>query len=160
MSYEERLEKAQTFDEIYRLVKQIVMDKYGLRRAGMGLVLATLPNELAAYHEIGSNAIVLNVSLLNAVSSVAKSKKILNSYVFVVLLHEYLHTLGFDERQTRELVRETVATVFPLDHPATRIATQTIYELFPELKNLPQPSTLTKPLLVKDFDTDNLKYIG
>jgi hypothetical protein len=113
MSYEERLDRSESFEDIYRIVKQVVMEKYGLRRGGMGLVLASLPNEIAAYHEIGSNAIVLNASLLKAVSSVAKSKKILNGYVFVVLLHEYLHTLGFDERQTRELVRETVTTVFP-----------------------------------------------
>jgi hypothetical protein len=160
MSYEERLDRSKSFEDIYRIVKQVVMEKYGLRRGGMGLVLASLPNEIAAYHEIGSNAIVLNASLLKAVSSVAKSKKILNSYVFVVLLHEYLHTLGFDERQTRELVRETVTTVFPPDHPATRIATQTIYDVLPELRNLPQPSVISKPLLIRDFDTDNVKYIG
>ncbi|GBC69909.1 hypothetical protein HRbin01_01614 [archaeon HR01] len=56
MSYEERLEKAQTFEDIYRLVKQLVLERFGIRRGGMGLILADLPPHFATYHEIGSNA--------------------------------------------------------------------------------------------------------
>ncbi|MCS7129530.1 MAG: hypothetical protein NZ919_02690 [Candidatus Caldarchaeum sp.] len=159
-TYEERLEKASSFDEVYKLVKALVMEKYGLRRAGMGLVLADLPNHLMAYHEVGSNSIVMNRAMLNAVSSVSRSRKNVNSYVFVILLHEYLHTLGFDEKQTRELVREAVSSVFPFDHPATRLATASVYDVFPELRNIPLTSGPSKPILVKDFDTDEIKYIG
>ncbi len=159
-SYDERLDKAETFDDVYRLVKQLVMEKYGLRRAGMGLVLADLPSQLMAFHEVGSNSIVVNKALLNAVSAISKSKKMINSYIFVILLHEYLHTLGFDERQTRELVREAVLSVFPYDHPAARLATTSVYEVFPELKNIPLNIGASKPVIVKDFDTDELNYIG
>ncbi|MDW8360738.1 MAG: hypothetical protein RMK31_09215, partial [Candidatus Caldarchaeum sp.] len=86
MSFEGKLESAASFEDVYRLVKQVVMERFGLRRGGMGLVLADLPPHIAAYHEIGSNAIVVNKLLLNAVYGVAKSKKIVNSYLFVVLL--------------------------------------------------------------------------
>ncbi|MEM0383429.1 MAG: hypothetical protein QXS57_05515 [Candidatus Caldarchaeum sp.] len=158
--YEQRLEKATSFEEVYRLVKALVMERYGLRRAGMGLVLADLPSQLLAYHEVGSNSIVVNRTLLNAVSSISKSRKIVNSYVFVILLHEYLHTLGFDERQTRELVKEAVSSVFPFEHPATRLATSSVYEVFPELRNIPLAPGPSKPVLVKDFDTEGLNYIG
>ncbi|MEM1946703.1 MAG: hypothetical protein QXH12_00490 [Candidatus Caldarchaeum sp.] len=160
MKYDERLEKAETFDDVYRLVKQLVMEKFGLRRAGMGLVLADLPNHLMAYHEMGSNAIVVNKTLLNAVSAITKSKKAVNSYIFVILLHEYLHTLGFDERQTRELVKEAVLSVFPVEHHVVRLATTSVYEVFPELKNIQLPPGSSKPVIVKDFDMEGVNYIG
>lgn len=159
MSFEGKLESAASFEDVYRLVKQVVMERFGLRRGGMGLVLADLPPHIAAYHEIGSNAIVVNKLLLNAVYGVAKTKKIVNSYLFVVLLHEYLHALGFDEKQTRELVKDAVSSVLPYDHPATRIASTSIYEALPELRNMNIQASSSKPQLVKEFDTDNLSYI-
>ncbi len=159
-SYAERLKKAQSFEDVYRLVKQLVVERYGLRRGGMGLILADLPPHIAAYHEIGSNAIVVNQTMLNAVYTATKSRTIVNSYLFVVLLHEYLHALGFDEKQTRELVRDAVSSVLPFDHIATKIALTSIYDALPELRNIVVQPNSSKPVLVKDFDTDNLTYIG
>ncbi|BAJ51377.1 conserved hypothetical protein [Candidatus Caldarchaeum subterraneum] len=160
LSYAEKLEKAQSFEDVYRLVKQLVLERYGLRRGGMGLILADLPPHIAAYHEIGSNAIVVNQAMLNAVYSATKSREMVNSYLFVVLLHEYLHALGFDEKQTRELVREAVSSALPYDHVATKIASTSIYDALPELRKIVIQPTLSKPVLIKDFDTDNLSYIG
>ncbi|MEM2024462.1 MAG: hypothetical protein QXG69_06720, partial [Candidatus Caldarchaeum sp.] len=111
-------------------------------------------------HEMGSNAIVVNKTLLNAVSAITKSKKAVNSYIFVILLHEYLHTLGFDERQTRELVKEAVLSVFPVEHHVVRLATTSVYEVFPELKNIQLPPGSSKPVIVKDFDMEGVNYIG
>lgn len=160
MSYSEKLEKANSFEDIYVIVKQLVMERYGIRRGGMGLILADLPPHVAAYHEIGSNAIVVNKALLNAVYGATRSKNMVNSYLFVVLLHEYLHALGFDEKQTRELVKDAVLSALPFDHPAVRIATTSIYEAVPELRNAVVQVNPSKPVLVKDFDKDNLTYIG
>ncbi|MEM4183792.1 MAG: hypothetical protein QXF45_04035 [Candidatus Caldarchaeum sp.] len=158
-SFSERLSRANTFEDVFRLVKQLVLEKFGIRRGGLGLILADLPTHVAAYHEIGSNAIVVNQSLLNAVYSVTRSKTMVNSYLFVVLLHEYLHTFGFDEKQTRELVKDAVTSVMPFDHPATKIAVTSIYEAVPELRNIVIQPSSSKPVLVKDFDTDNVSYI-
>ncbi|GBC69585.1 hypothetical protein HRbin01_01287 [archaeon HR01] len=160
MDYTAKLDEAKTFDDVYRLVKQAVQEKLGLRRAGMGLILADLPNNLAAFHEIGSNSIVLNKILLNAVSALSKSKRELNSYVFVVLLHEYLHTLGIDEYATRELVKDIVSSFFPAEHIAVKLAATSLYDVYPQLRNIPAPARNSEPELVKDFDTDSTSYIG
>ena len=159
MDYKAKLDGARSFDDVYRIVKHAVQERLGLRRAGMGLVLAELPNNLAAFHEVGTNSIVLNRTLLNAVASVSKSRRELNSYVFVVLLHEYLHTLGIDEFRTRELVKDVVMSIFPSDHVAVKMATSSIYDMYPELRTLPTFSKGGKPELVKDFDTDAITYI-
>jgi len=159
LDYTAKLDGARGFDDVYRIVKQAVQERLGLRRAGMGLVLAELPNNLAAFHELGTNSIVINRILLNAVAAVAKSRRELNSYVFVVLLHEYLHTLGIDEERTRELVRDIVSSIFPQDHIAVKMATTSVYEMYPELKNIPYLPRGGEPELVKDFDTDSATYI-
>jgi len=157
--YVKSLDEARTFDEVFRLVKRVVEEQVGMHRAGLGLVLVDLPNQLAAFHEIGSNAIVLNRSLLSAVTSLAKSRRELNSFVFVVLLHEYLHTLGFDEIQARETVKELVKSIFTDDHVAVRIAKTSIYEVYPELRTIPNTRVNPKPEVVKDFDTESTTYI-
>lgn len=159
MDYAARLDGARSFDDVYRIVKLAVEERLGLRRAGMGLVLAELPNHLAAFHEVGTNSIVLNRVLLNAVASISKSRRELNSYVFVVLLHEYLHTLGIDELRTRDLVRDIVLSIFPSDHIAVKMATTSIYDVYPELRNIPNVSRGSEPELIKDFDTDSATYI-
>ncbi|MDW8083592.1 MAG: hypothetical protein RMI49_00095 [Candidatus Caldarchaeum sp.] len=159
MEYMQKLEEAASFEDVYRLVKQLVMDRFGVRRGGIGLILADLPPHVAAYHEIGSNAIVVNNALLHAVYSVTKSKKMVNSYLFVVLLHEYLHALGFDEKQTRELVKDAVTSALPFDHPASRMASTSIYEALPQLRSINIQPSHSKPILVKEFDTDNVTYI-
>jgi len=159
MDFVKKVESAESFDQVYRLVKQLVMEKYGLRRAGMGLILADLPPDILAYHEIGSNAIVVNTHLLNAVSALTRSREAVNSYIFIVLLHEYLHALGFDEKTTRELVKEAVLSVFPFDHLAAKLATSSLYDVFPEIKNMFYTSVNSKPVIVRDFDTDDLNYI-
>lgn len=158
-NFSEKLDQANTFEDVFRLVKQLVLERYGIRRGGLGLILADLPPNVAAYHEIGSNAIVVNQSLLNAVYGVTRSKTVVNSYLFVVLLHEYLHTFGFDEKQTRELVKDAVTSVMPFDHPASRIAVTSIYDAVPELRNVVLQPSSSKPVLIKDFDTDNVSYI-
>jgi len=159
VDYERLLDEGRTFNDVYRLVKRVVEDRLDMRRAGLGLVLLDLPTHLAAFHEVGSNAIVLNKTLLNAVMSMAKSRREVNSYVFVVLLHEYLHTLGFDEVQARETVKQLVGSLFTENHIATKMATQSVYEVYPGLRIIPPLKPSGKPEMVRDFDSDSVTYI-
>ncbi|MBI2649461.1 MAG: hypothetical protein HYW93_07410 [Thaumarchaeota archaeon] len=93
-----RLAECDTYDETFELVKRAAENELGLHRAGLTLVLGDLTNIVGAYHELGSNAIVMNRNLLKIVWRLTKSKKMRNSYVFMILLHEYLHSLGYKKQ--------------------------------------------------------------
>src|SRR6266850_7322477 len=93
----ERLAIAGGFDEVFELVKKAVDHVLGVHRAGLTLVLGDIPNQIGAYHEMGSNAIVMNRNLMKIVWRSTRSRPRRNAYTFMILLHEYLHTLGFED---------------------------------------------------------------
>src|SRR5256884_7942133 len=119
----EGLDRSFNFSEVFQLVKKSVKSSLGKRRTGLMLGLADLPEYIGAFHQMGSNFIVMNRSLLDQVTHIAKDGQSLNAYVFYTLLHEYLHTLGYvDEGEVRRLTRQICARVLGLDHPATKLA--------------------------------------
>jgi hypothetical protein len=116
---------AEDFEEIFKMVKRAVKAFLGKERSGLMLVLADLPPEIGAFHSFGSNSIVMNRIALDAIRAGAKGDVEVESYIFVVLLHEYLHSLGYlDESQTRMLVYEICKGLFGRDHQATRMASR------------------------------------
>ncbi|MCS7126711.1 MAG: hypothetical protein NZ929_07375 [Aigarchaeota archaeon] len=157
----EELEKAKTFGEIFELVKKTVKRTLGLHRAGLELVLMSLPNNVGALHEIGSNVIIMNEALLEAMLQVSRSRTEVNSYVFVILLHEYLHSLGYiDEEEVRLLVKRIIAEVLGEDHISYHLASTSIYEVYPELQMLGPGKIGKDTKIVKDFDRESTHYIG
>ena len=101
------LSSAEGFDTIFEMVKVATDKKLGLHRAGLTLVLGDIPNNVGAYHEMGSNAIVMNRNILRIVEKLSKTRSKRNAYVFMILLHEYLHSLGYtSDRQVRVLGKE------------------------------------------------------
>ncbi|MEM3873464.1 MAG: hypothetical protein QXE05_12970, partial [Nitrososphaeria archaeon] len=116
--YKEKLEKAKEYNDIFTLIKSVVAEKLGLHRAGLSLVLADLPITILGLHEIGSNSIVMNRRILENIA-LEYDKIYRNAYIFVVLLHEYLHSFGFsDEKKVREMVLDIVEFAFGKEHPA------------------------------------------
>jgi hypothetical protein len=108
----EGLDRSFNFSEVFQLVKKSVKSSLGKRRTGLMLGLADLPEYIGAFHQMGSNFIVMNRSLLDQVTHIAKDRQTLNAYVFYTLLHEYLHTLGYvDEGEVRRLTRQICARV-------------------------------------------------
>jgi len=95
LDYSMELDKCEDFSDVFELVKKAVKDVLGRWRVGLMLVLADLPINIGAYHSLGSNSIVVNRKILEAVKDSIKSKRKLNSWIFLVLLHEYLHSLGY-----------------------------------------------------------------
>jgi hypothetical protein len=73
------LSSAEGFDNIFEMVKSATERKLGMHRAGLTLVLGDIPNNVGAYHEMGSNAIVMNRNLLRIVEKLSKSRSKLNS---------------------------------------------------------------------------------
>lgn len=149
------------FDHVFELVKKAVQSSLGIRRAGLTLVLQEIPNYIGAYHIIGSNIIVLNRTLLKAVESLAQSKEELNSYIFTVLAHEYLHSLGYtDEAEVRKLVRKISVENFGEAHHTTKMALGDFTNLYPQLRSLGPGKASEAFEVVKDFDKSSMPYIG
>jgi hypothetical protein len=161
----ERLDHSFDFSEVFVLVKRSVKSSLGRRRVGLMLGLADLPDYIGAFHQMGSNFIVMNRSLLDQVTRLAKDRRYLNAYVFYTLLHEYLHTLGYvDEGEVRRLTRQITAQVLGPDHPATRLAVEGPAAVFPELQfthhALVRSRKLPRFEIVREFEREYRSYVA
>jgi hypothetical protein len=159
--YKEKLKELQNFNDAFELVKLAVYDRFKMRRAGLNLLLQDMPNFIGAYHVLGSNSIVVNRYVLAAIKALAKTGEDYNSYLFVVLAHEYMHSLGIvDEFKVRELTYSMCNSLFGEMHVATKMAREDPASLYPELKNLSIAKFGSDFQLIKDFDKSNISYIG
>jgi hypothetical protein len=156
-----RLSAARNFDEIFALVKEATERTLGIHRAGLSLVLGDIPNSVGAYHQMGSNAIVMNRNLLKVVRRVSNSRARTNSYVFMILLHEYLHTLGYgDDGQVRRLGRQVADGFFGVRHPAADMAVKPLDQFFPDLPKYVGFRDKGMYETVPKFDSSSTPYIG
>ncbi|MGC8962271.1 MAG: hypothetical protein ACP5K1_07540 [Candidatus Bathyarchaeia archaeon] len=152
------LERAENFQELFDLVRRIVKRVLGRERAGLMLFLADLPLRIGAFHGLGSNSIVVNRRILEALEKSHRERVEVNSYIFVVLLHEYLHSLGFvDESLTRRMVYGIATEIFGHDHPAAKIAEEGPGRFLDRLD--PISFEERPPELVKEFDAAYRSYI-
>jgi len=159
-----QLEASKNLPDIFELVKSAVDETIHLSRGGLMLGLADLGNHprgfLGAFHPIGTNIIVMNKTPLQRIKETRPD--LWKPYAFHVLLHEYLHTLGYlDESAVERKTYEISVLVFGKDHYASRIAADTV-SFFPNLvyPNISwQPENLNIEL-VEGFDRSNIGYIG
>jgi hypothetical protein len=155
----ESLERCRSYGDIFDLVKKSVKKILGLHRVGLLLYLKNLPPNIGAYYQVGSNGIVLNKSLINIMGKTLISKIEFNSLIFSLLLHEYLHSLGFlDEEEVRRLVYEISIKTFGEDHPVVKMV------LEPPLISIPASYTweyLNHDVeMVRDFERIEHSYIA
>lgn len=156
-----RLSSATGFDEIFEMVKAATEKSLGQHRAGLTLVLGDIPNNVGAYHEMGSNAIVMNRNLLRIVEKTSRSRVRRNSYVFMILLHEYLHSLGYeDDRHVRNLGRRISNEFLGGRHPAADMAVGPIDQFFPDLPKYAAFRDRREFETVRRFDSSSTPYIA
>jgi hypothetical protein len=104
------------------------------------LYLGNLPMRVGAFHPLGTNDIVINRRLLGSVGNLKQK-----SNIFAILVHEYLHTLGYtDERQVRRLTYRAALT-----GPWASLSDEDWIDMAPELDLE----------LVRDFEEINSNYI-
>ncbi len=133
-----RLDAPADYDAIFRVVRGAVRYALGIERPGLGLGLSNLPPQLGAYWQVTGNLIVLNEGLVEAMRAHARSPAELNSFVYVILAHEYLHSLGYlDERAVREVTARVTRAAFGPEHMATRMAEGDLWRLYPFLSAAP-----------------------
>lgn len=158
--YRHRLDHARGYSEVWELVKDTVKTALGEHRVGMMLFLDDLPIQLGAYHPVGTNNIVLNRMLVQVVEAATKSQRLVNAFIYILLLHEYLHALGYvRETDARQLVYRVAKRSFSEEHIVSRLARTSPWAL---LKDVPL-SLIDAPKqvmeIVKDFEKSNQKYI-
>jgi len=158
--YRSRLDRAQGFGDVWEIVKDCVKDSLGEHRVGMMLFLDNLPLQLGAYHPLGTNNIVLNRTLVQIVEAATKSKRLVNAFVYSLLVHEYLHALGhIPEAEVRPLVYRVSRECFGEDHIVTRLAEKSPWALLRgvPLSQVEAPRRVME--IVRDFETSNQDYI-
>ncbi len=162
---DELIRGARSFGEIFSIARRCVYDVLGKRRAGLMLGLSPLgiypDGFVGAYHQMGTNIIVLNDTLIRKISRT--KPEMLNYYIFHLLMHEYLHSLGVtDEWTTRLLTYDITRKVFGDGHILTRIARR-FEEFLPNLRYYDRLSALPDGhdiTLIDNFEEEDTSYIG
>ena len=135
-------------------------------RAGLMLGLINLGMKrgyfIGALYPLGSNIIVMNKAPLK-IALEKTEKRFYNAYCFLLLLHEYLHSLGYlNEERVQELTQEVCKLALGPSHPATVMANKGIAAYFPQVAHfsmdtrLPSNATIE---LVRNFDKSSASYI-
>lgn len=133
-----RLDRSLDYDGVFGIVRGAVRRVLGIERPGLGLALSDLPPGLGAYWQVTGNVIVLNEGLVRTMRARAESLREFNSFVYVILAHEYLHSLGYlDERAVRGVTAQVTRTAFGPEHPATRMAEGDLWRMYPFLAQAP-----------------------
>jgi hypothetical protein len=150
----EKIASLKDFDETFELVKAVVLQKFKLHRAGLSLILQMMPSSLGAYH------MLVNTYLLTILKKTVKSTEEYNSYLFMVLAHEYLHSLGIvDENAVRQMTFELCKWMLGNDHTATKMAKEGPSAIYPELRSMVQSQFGRDFQVVRNFDKTNQTYI-
>jgi hypothetical protein len=158
-----KLKESASIPDIFETIKEIVWKTIGRSRAGLDLGLIELGNApqgfLGAYYVSGSNIIVMNETPLKRIQET--NPNLLTPYIFSVLLHEYLHSLGiFDEEKVRRLTYEISAEIFGEENVITQIS-KDMRKFFPNFVYPEGAPQIDGPVrLVKDFDRSSIRYIG
>lgn len=155
-NYPARLEKAKDLTDIFEIVKDAVQAQLGLSRGGLMLGIAELGGDphswIGGFFPVGTNIIVMNKGPMERIK--AQNPELYKPYCFHILLHEYVHTVGYmDEALTRKRALEISERLFGADHLTTKIA-QDITQFFPYITYaLPtKPPEDMQMELVKGFD--------
>lgn len=160
--FRSRLNEAKTIPDIFELVKRAVRVIEGKQRGGLMLGLADLGEGAEAwiggYHVVSSNAIIMNSRPLDYIQR--DSPHLYKAYVFFILLHEYIHTLGvIDERMCRVKTYEIAERLFG-DHLIVEMA-KDIRKFLPYLKQVAygwSPPRDPDVHFVQGFDRSSASY--
>ena len=124
IDYGSRLDEAKSLADIFEVVKSLVLNSTGKCRGGLMLGMANLGNHpqgfFGGFFTTGSNVIVLNKIPLQRIKETRP--ELYKPYVFHVLLHEYIHSLGYlDEAEVRSKVHHITKEALGEEHLALEV---------------------------------------
>ncbi|MEJ2249994.1 MAG: hypothetical protein P8Y70_04445 [Candidatus Lokiarchaeota archaeon] len=153
--------------DIFEKVKKDVKTVFGRQRAGLTLGLADMGmfqgGFIGGMHFHPGTDIVMNKTPLKMILEKQPSE-VVWGYVYHILLHEYIHSLGIlDEKQCRMLTLEVTEKIFnENDHPAMIFAKKGIGAYFPDLRLMYIPPERRpdgiKIEYLKEFDRNSFSY--
>lgn len=163
MDFKKNLEKANNFSDIFQLVKQIVRGYLGKEQAGLLVGVSDLGHYghafLGAFYSMDANTIIINKRPLDTIKST--KPELYNAYLFHVMLHEYLHSIGLlEEDEVRMLVYEIAKDNLGQNHLATQMALN-LEQFIPDLtlgEDFEPPENMNIEF-VHGIDKDNINYI-
>jgi hypothetical protein len=151
----------------FEQVKEAVRKYEGRSRGGLMLGLQELGSSIdgfiGAYYQVASNIIVVNTTPIRRI--LETNPELLKPYGFHVLLHEYIHALGYiQEDITEEKTYSITKKYFGKNHIATSIS-ENIKKFLPNLiypiEGFISEQELSTIKLVKGFDWSNTnQYIN
>ena len=154
------LEGPMDYDMIFHVVKGSVKAVTGKERAGLGLALSDLPPTLGAYWQVGGNYIVINEALVNEMARISHNPLEFNSFVYMILTHEYLHSVGYiDELSARRMTATVAGKTFGTEHPAFRMSNNDVWRLYPQLLGVKGGDGSSLKIITK-FDSSSLSYFA
>ena len=158
-----RLEEATSIPDIFEIVKESVWKTIRKSRAGLELGLVELGNRpeglLGAFYVSGSNIIIMNETPLKRIQET--NPDLLTPYIFSILLHEYLHSLGFfDEDYVKSITYQISCEIFGNNSIIAEIS-KDMTKFFPNIIYPQGAPKVDMPLrIVRDFDRSSISYIG
>ena len=165
MDYGKKIKNAKSISEIFEIAKNIVREYLGAEQAGLMVGISDLGYHnngfIGAFYLLNSNMIVINKRPLGRL--LQTNPALYNYYLFHVILHEYLHSVGSeDEDETRQLVYEISGHYFGESHAITQFASK-IEKFMPNLtypgKCHMEPKDINIEF-IKGIDRKNINYIN
>ena len=154
------LDSRMDYDSIFEVVKESVRYVTGKERSGIGLALSDLPSTLGAYWQVGGNYIVMNENLVRAMLKLSGSEREFNSFIYMILAHEYIHSLGYiDEMEAREMTARVSRAAFGEKHHAARMSAGDVWTMYPQLKYAGSGNGSSLRIVSK-FDSSATSYIA
>ncbi|TFG18677.1 MAG: hypothetical protein EU530_08510 [Promethearchaeota archaeon] len=164
MVFEQKLDNAKDLTDIFELVKKTVYDIKKGRRSGIMLGLADLGagkyQWIGGYHVLSSNSIIMNSRPLDYIKQ--NNPSLLKPYEYVILLHEYLHTLGIiNEQECRDVTHEICLELFGFNHLVTNMA-KDMTQFLPYIQTAEygwEPPQDLNVYYIRGFDRSSTSYI-
>ena len=164
MDFAKQIKNAVNFVDIFEIVKKAVYITKKGRRSGIMLGLTDLGagkyQWIGGYHIVSSNSIIMNSRPIDYIKK--NNSSLLNSYEFVILLHEYIHTLGIiNEQQCRDIVIDISVDLFGFDHLITKMS-KDMSQFLPYIQTAKygwEPPQDLNVYYVRGFDRSSSSYI-
>ncbi len=152
--------------EIFEKVKKDVKRIYNRQRAGLNLGLVEMGmfrgGFIGGMHFSPGTEIVMNKTPLKKIVE-NQPDEIVRAYVYHILLHEYIHSLGIlDETVCQQITLNITEKIFPQDHPAVVLAKKGIGAYFPDLNLIYAPPEIKPDDIsieyIRGFDKSSYSY--
>lgn len=153
--------------EIFKQVKSDVKKVYRRHRAGLSLGLVEMGmyrgGFIGGMHFSPGTDIVMNRTPLEIILK-EQPYEIVWAYIYHILLHEYIHSLGIlNELQCRRITLKVSENIFKdTNHPAIILAKNGIGTYFPNLHLIYAPPDLSSEGIpieyIYNFDQESFEY--